>query len=95
VIVAAGGSMANQRSIRNPLGQRWSGTHQNRTFCEARRANSGETGGRRIWDAGLCVENPRLNQDRDETTRGGGNPKRKNKTRWVSRVGWKMKGKER
>ena len=89
-----GRAMTNQRSIRIPQGQRWSGTHQSPRFCGALHANSRETDGRRIWDAGPCVENLQLNQDRDETTRGGGNPRRKNRTRWESRVGWEMKGEE-
>jgi hypothetical protein len=78
------------------LGLHESGTHQNRTFWGARRTNSGETGGRRTWDAGLCVGNPWSNQNRDERTRGVGNPKMMNnlKTRWVSRLGWEMEEKE-
>lgn len=95
MVVAAGGGQW-QISVRYepPLGRRWSGTHQNRTVCEARPANSRETGGKRIWDAGLCVENLRLNQDRDEKTRGGGNPRMKNKPRWGSQVGWGMRREE-
>jgi hypothetical protein len=59
-------------------------THQNRTSSVTRRVNSGETGGRRTWDASLCVGNPWLNQDHDERTHGEGIWK-KNQTGGVRR----------
>jgi hypothetical protein len=77
------------------LGRRKSGTHQNRTVCGALRANSGETGGRKTWDASLCIQNPRQNRDRDDktTTPGWGMNPRKKKTQWESLLGWEMEGK--
>ncbi len=73
-------------SIQIPTGARnSSGTHRNRMVCRARRANSGESDGRRTWDGGLCAPDPRVDQGRDGRTRGAGTLGKT--TRWT-RLGW-------